>query len=103
MVWVRFFQSGGMGYDPRQHTVAEFKCSVCGYVHWYPHVDKQYFDIKSERKCPECKSYGIEDKKNNLIAQKKVLEEQSAKIQREIEAIIVELNQVDSTANCIGK
>ena len=96
MYFKRFFKSGGKDYDPRQHYNAEFICTACNNIEWYPNVKPDSFDTE-DRLCPECKSMGVEDRKNKLLAKKKNLEDQENKIRKEIEGIIKELDTADAT------
>ena len=95
MRFTRVFKSGGGDYDPRQHKVAEWKCDVCKYIHWQDHIDESTLDKLSEKKCPQCGSYSVQDRIHALKLRKTELIHKQVDIKKEIEALCSELEQIE--------
>lgn len=91
MKLVRIFTSG---FDVRSHTIAEWKCDVCGYVHWDSHINEASYDKKNAKKCPKCGSLSFEDRIHTLKLRDTELSQKQLNIQKEQIAIRQEIYSI---------
>ena len=94
MYFVKFFKTGYGGSDPRDRTIAVYKCEGCGHIEWYT-ISSQSTFLKEPRICPKCKSMGVEDLRKSLEAKRADLEARQQKVRAEIEKVIVELSKLE--------
>jgi DNA replicative helicase MCM subunit Mcm2 (Cdc46/Mcm family) len=94
MKFVRTYKACGSDHDPRQKKYAEFVCSSCGHIETFDVTANNTFDFVRERKCPKCKSFGDNDRIDNLKAEinrltvtKNNIDVQIEKFEREIEEL----------------
>jgi len=95
MYFVKFFTTGYDGRDPRDRTIAVYKCGACGHSEWYTIPQPSNF-LKEPRCCPACKSMGVEDLRKSLETKRAALEAQQEKVRAEIEKVISELNRLET-------
>lgn len=93
MKYIRKFQSGAGGSDPRNKWYAVYKCAACGHDEWVRISNVQTF-IPRDRACPQCGVMDPEDLRKNLELKRASLEAQEAQVRAEIEKVIEELNRL---------
>jgi hypothetical protein len=91
--YVREFQSGTGGSDPRNKWYAVYQCDACGAQSDLHMPDRGTF-IRRERPCPKCGALNPESLRKSLESKKASLEAQSRHIQSEIEKVIEELSRI---------
>ena len=97
MYFKRFFQTGSGGSDPRDKTVAVYKCDACKNEEWYVIPHGSTF-MKEPRVCPKCHSMGVDDLRKNLETRRDDLKAQEENIKAEIEKVISELARLEQEA-----
>lgn len=93
MKYLRRFQTGTGGSDPRSKWVAVYKCESCGNEEWITMGDPLTFRT-GNRVCPKCQALEPEDKRKSLEVRRSELEQQQARIKSEIDRIIEELDRL---------
>lgn len=91
MKFIREYQNGCGGSDPRNKWFAVYKCAACGHEADIRMADPSSFD-RRDRRCPECGAMDAEDLRNNLETRRAALEAQRHAIQQEIDNIIKQLD-----------
>lgn len=91
MKYIREYQNGCGGSDPRIKWFAVYKCAACGHEADIRMANPLTFD-RRDRRCPECGAIDAEDLRNNLEVKRAALEARRAAITAEIEDIIRQLD-----------
>lgn len=93
MKYIRKFQSGTGGSDPRNKWNAVYKCGACGHEEWVRIADLATFAGR-DRVCPACGAMDALDLRKNLELKRAALEEQRASLDREIEKLVAEIESL---------
>jgi len=91
MKFIREFESGAGGSDPRNKWYAVYLCAACGYEDNIHSSNRDTFD-RRDRRCPKCGAMDAQDLRKNLELKKASLEAEHKRIQGEIEGIIAQMN-----------
>ena len=93
MKYIRKFQSGTGGSDPRNNWNAVYKCSACGHEEWKRIGDVGTF-AGHDILCPKCGALDAEDLRKNLEARRASLEAQESLVRAEIEKVCAEIERL---------
>lgn len=91
MKYIREYQNGCGGSDPRNKWFAVYECSACGHEERIIIPNRGTFN-RRDRRCPECGALDAEDLRNKLQTRWAALEAQRQDIQKEIDNIIKQLD-----------
>lgn len=93
MKYIREYQNGCGGSDPRNKWFAVYECGACGHEASIIISNRGTFD-RRDRRCPECGALDAKDLRNNLETRRAALETQRRAIQQEIDDIIKQLDEL---------
>lgn len=93
MKYIREYQNGCGGSDPRNKWFAVYKCAACGHESDIIMSDPSSFD-RRDRRCPKCGAMEAGDLRKNLETKRVSLEAQRKVIQREIDDVIRQLDRL---------
>ncbi len=93
MYYLRTWKNG-VDHDPRQRTFVEYHCDACNKNHDVDITGNFKYDKTRIRKCPHCRAFGKDDKKQSLKLELEELTEQRSVIEIKIEKLISELEVI---------
>jgi len=98
MKYIREFDSGSGGTDPRNKCYAVYECGACGHEADILVSDRASF-IRRDRRCPACGAMDAQDLRKSLELERASLEEQHRLIQVEIDRVITKMDELPVEEN----